>query len=162
MKHLKTYQELHEGDLQYTAYPGIKRKFNGIEMKLQYEVEITKPDLVEFRIWIRPTKEELASMGIWSESYVQNPGNGFNIYYGVKVFEEEEDFENWGISSVRELTSDDVIDMFSEGMRKDLKEEYTPEDLLAAVVAADEHTDWILLTPNQGKVYKLLAGIGGI
>jgi hypothetical protein len=63
---------------------------------------------------------------------------------------------------VRELTSDDVIDMFEEGMKKALKWELTPEETLATVQSADFRTDWVLLPPDRAQAYKLLTGIGGI
>lgn len=162
MIHLKTYAQLHESDVAYTAIPGITRRFNGVDLKCEYRSEITKPDLVEFWVTVFPSKNDLARMGIWSESFSQHPETGVNIYYAVKVFEEESDFEDWGIDSVRELTSDDVIDMFEEGMKKALKWELTPEETLATVQSADFRTDWVLLPPDRAQAYKLLTGIGGI
>lgn len=162
MRHLKTYQELHEGSHIYANPLGQTRDLNGVKTECYYEAEITTPDLVEYKVWVRPNKNELARMGIWSESYVKNSGDGINIFHGVKVFEEESDFEDWGIDSVKDLTTEDIQDMFSREMSEKMRDSYTPEELFQAVREFDERTDWEIMSPKKAKAYKLLTGIGGI
>ena len=162
MRHLKTYAQLNESSFQYANPLGETRDFNGVKLECYYEVEVTKPDLVEYKIRVRPTKEELARTGIWSESYIKNPSDGFNIFHGVKVFEEESEFEDWGIDSVKELTTEDIQSMFYREMKEKMKKSYTPKDLFDAVDQFDERGDWELMSPQKAKTYGLLTSIGGI
>jgi len=167
MKHLKSYKRLNEAGWDSIDEDFMEIVVNGVSLSGTGICVYDTPNHISYEVYVKPSEEELAKIGIWSNSYIEEGEDARMYIYSNSKELTKKELKSMGAESVRDIEDEDIGDYFSEDYSKKIpSEEMTAEEFIALVKSVDFNVeqygleDLHIIDAEAAPGYRLLGRLG--